>query len=710
MLGNQAAPHVRPLWELASVLKASAPAEHVNLGTTAVANSAIMRDTEKLLFGVDSLRHTFSPGGATSSLSCPHSQIPKSVLSSACPGREGPVSGSLVRLGRSPLLYVGAAFLELVLACLSHSQQASATDLGRFTVDGLPLGGKVRTDSAIYKQYSCTPSTQYREFTFCKRIKTEARSGSNVTTTTTMLHSADGAVAYVNQFIDPASFSRTDIDGEVARLSTKYGEKARLLEAPKRSGLPQAIIATWGSVKLVTLPEPDLTILRKDRSPGKGILVDYLGDFTRSAQAGIPVYSIQGEYGYVWAANYNEQGRGTLRFLAINPARLTAALSSPDAQHNQPISIGSLAQTQKPAPQPENAALQRQLEECGESCPDKPALDKIRRDTLEHLEQAKQMAEDASRFAAAIGNEQALSAYISSCDNSKCAFRAEAMTERDSLVSARTDAGQADAEGRQYRTARGEVKALKQYVAECKVCAFARDAVTEINQQQSKGAAKLFDLEVCSNEFLPVFVAFVGRPDPNSDMWTSEGWYKIDSGKCRTIVALQKGDFFVTAHNKRAAWEGDNSYCTADRAFTRILLPEGGDCLEDEQSTNFIKKNFEGSDSKFTWTLNPKPWSYTALAHSSFSNSWGWSGSKPTLEQAQQVAVQECSKWAGDCRVVSWARDDSCLALARGTTGDGETSLGWATGDDYLSARRNARDACSNYGNACFPVQQSCKP
>lgn len=622
------------------------------------------------------------------------------------------MAGSLMRLGRSPVLYVGAAFLGLALACLTHAQQASAADLGRFSVDGLALGGKVRTDSAIYKQYNCTPSSQYRELIFCKRTKTETKAGSNVTTTTTILHAADGTVAYVNQFIEPASFSRSDIDAEVTRLSTKYGEKARVQEAPKRAGVPQALMASWGSLRLVPLPDSDVAVLRSDRSPGKGILVDYLGDFTRSAQAGIPVYSIQGEFGYVWAANYDEQGRGTLRFFAINATRLTAALGGPEAQQrNQSVSTGFLAAaSQKPAQQQDSAALERQLEQCGESCPDKPELDKIRRDTLAELEQTKLAAEDATRFAAAIGNEQALRDYISSCETTKCAFRTEAVTERDALSSARSNIALADTEEGQYRRARGDAKMLKDYVAQCKVCAFARDAVTEINERQSKGADNLFDLEVCNNEYLPVYVAFAGRPDPASDMWTAEGWYKIETGKCQTIATLKKGDYFVTAHNKRAVWEGSDTYCTADRAFTRILLPEGGDCLEDEQSTGFRKRNFEGSGSKDTWTLNPKAWSYAAIAYSSSTNSWGWADNHSNLDEAKRRSIQECSRWAGDCQVTQWARDDLCLALARGSTNDGGTAFGWATGNDYASARQNARNACSNYGFGCIAIKQSCSP
>jgi hypothetical protein len=252
------------------------------------------------------------------------------------------------------LLLVAAAIFELVLT-LAQVQPANAVDQSRLAVDGLPLGAKVRTDSSIYKQYDCAASTQYRELTYCKRVKTDTKNGGKLTTTTTIMHSGDGTVAYVNQFIEPTSFTRADIDTEIARLSAKFGEKARLLEAPVQPGLPKAVIATWGSVKLIALSDADLAVLRSSyNSPGKGILVDYLGDFTRSARAGFPVYNMQGEFGYVWIVNYDDQGRGTLRFLAVNAATLSAAFAgSQTPQPRQPNSTIVVAPAnQEPAAKP----------------------------------------------------------------------------------------------------------------------------------------------------------------------------------------------------------------------------------------------------------------------------------------------------------------------------------------------------------------------
>jgi hypothetical protein len=187
------------------------------------------------------------------------------------------VLGSLDGLRCPTLLLAGAA----IFVAFAQVQPAVALDQSRLTVDGLPLGGKVRADSGIYKQYDCVSSTQYRELTYCKRVKTDTKNRGKLTTTTTIIHSGDGTVAYVNQFVEPASFSRMDIDAEIARLSAKFGENARLLEAPVQPGLPKAVIATWGTVKLVKLADADLAVLRSDKSPEKGILVDYFGDFTR---------------------------------------------------------------------------------------------------------------------------------------------------------------------------------------------------------------------------------------------------------------------------------------------------------------------------------------------------------------------------------------------------------------------------------------------
>src|SRR5204862_5692205 len=114
-----------------------------------------------------------------------------------------------------------------------------------------------------------------------------------------------------------------EISSEITRLSRKFGEQPRLHEMSRRQGLPNAVIAAWGSVSLEVLDEPTLQILASGKSPGAGLLIDYLGDFQRSAQLCEPVYRIAGGAGYLWAASYDAEGRGTLRFAAVDMSAAT---------------------------------------------------------------------------------------------------------------------------------------------------------------------------------------------------------------------------------------------------------------------------------------------------------------------------------------------------------------------------------------------------
>lgn len=250
---------------------------------------------------------------------------------------------------RTPLPVLATILLSWTVASLlyqgSAHGQATKAELNKYTVDGLPLGGTVRTESPTLKGYNCEASTQFRGFTFCERRKTETRYSVTFTVTATILHADDGTVAYVNRFIEPAfftpkeveDFTPKEVEDEINRLSTKYGQKAQVLEARRLSGAPQARIASWGSLRLVPLAASDVAIAREGRSPRKGILADFLGDFTRSAQLDLPIYTIQGEFGFVWIASFDEHGRGKLRFFAINAGPLSAARqdNTRDAQGGQ---------------------------------------------------------------------------------------------------------------------------------------------------------------------------------------------------------------------------------------------------------------------------------------------------------------------------------------------------------------------------------------
>jgi uncharacterized protein/uncharacterized membrane protein len=349
------------------------------------------------------------------------------------------------------------------------------------------------------------------------------------------------------------------------------------------------------------------------------------------------------------------------------------------------------------------------LEKCGSSCPDDPTADKLRTETQEKWEQQNLAAQEAQTFAEALGDPRKLLDYFVSCKI--CEFQADADGELATLRKAEADSGIVNRERDQYTGARGNIQALKKYVADCQVCTFAGAAVQEINQATSIFEGAIFKVEVCNNEYLPVYVAYAGRPDPNSSMWVANGWYKVNSGECSIIASLAKGNFYLNANNRRGVWTGDDArgYCTSRDAFTRVLLQQDDECSDDEQITQFGKKHFEGSGTKFTWTLDAKPWTYSAVAYSPLTSSWGWSTGYSSEQEAEDQAIAGCSKNAFDCRVGSWARDDVCLALASGPNGNGDAALGWATGDDCKSARTKAIQFCAEYSESCSVIKQSAR-
>ena len=103
---------------------------------------------------------------------------------------------------------------------------------------------------------------------------------------------------------------------EINRLATRFGARARVMRLPRREGLPNAVIASWGELELELLDEDVGVAMAKEASAGDGLLVDYLGDLRRSAELGLPLFRLSGGAGYLWSATSDETGRGHLRFLA----------------------------------------------------------------------------------------------------------------------------------------------------------------------------------------------------------------------------------------------------------------------------------------------------------------------------------------------------------------------------------------------------------
>ncbi len=188
-----------------------------------------------------------------------------------------------------------------------------------YAVDSFVLGERVQPG----RDFQCATIEQTPGFTWCQRQR-EERGKRSFNSTVSMLRNADGAAVYLSRNVEPAFFSGNDIPNEIARLSSAYfsGERAREIRLPQRDGLPTAVIAVWGKIKLEQLDDAELAKLAADEAPRQNMLVDYLGDLRRSAQLKLPVFRLGGGAGYLWSASMQANGRGHLRFLAADASLL----------------------------------------------------------------------------------------------------------------------------------------------------------------------------------------------------------------------------------------------------------------------------------------------------------------------------------------------------------------------------------------------------
>src|SRR5262249_20417179 len=89
-----------------------------------------------------------------------------------------------------------------------NTRQPARTDLGAsdsaYVVDGLALGAKVAFNSAVYREYECTPSEQFEGLSWCRRHTSENGPRGTVRSSYTLAHTQDGTVFYVNRELYPA--------------------------------------------------------------------------------------------------------------------------------------------------------------------------------------------------------------------------------------------------------------------------------------------------------------------------------------------------------------------------------------------------------------------------------------------------------------------------------------------------------------------------
>src|SRR5215831_5227738 len=203
-----------------------------------------------------------------------------------------------------------------------------------------------RLGSASYREYKCSPSDQFDRLTWCQKTRSEKERRRPYIAAYSLLHSRDGNILYINRSQQLAFFNPKEAEANIQRYSRKIGESPRIMKMPHRGGLPDGLIAVWGKITLEPLEQESIKILANGKGPRKGLLIDFLGNFARSAKEGLPIYHIDGGPGFIWAASFDQKERGTLRLAAVELSEFSPP-SDP-----APVIVQATAQTPPSDPAP----------------------------------------------------------------------------------------------------------------------------------------------------------------------------------------------------------------------------------------------------------------------------------------------------------------------------------------------------------------------
>src|SRR5215471_15247572 len=244
-------------------------------------------------------------------------------------------------------LRIEGAAIRTGIVVLAHAALiGNAIAATEYAVDGVAVGTQLNFGSASYREYKCNPSEQFEGLVWCQKKRTDKERRRSYITAYSLLHSEDGNLSYINRSQEPAFFNPSEAELNIQQYSRNLGESARILKMPHRSGLPDGVIAVWGKITLEPLDQESINTLANGKNPRKGFLIDYLRDFTRSAKQGLPIYRIDGGPGFIWAASFDQKGRGTLRLAAVDVSGLAPP---PDSVPAAQIAVPTY-QEQLPAP------------------------------------------------------------------------------------------------------------------------------------------------------------------------------------------------------------------------------------------------------------------------------------------------------------------------------------------------------------------------
>jgi outer membrane protein OmpA-like peptidoglycan-associated protein len=226
-----------------------------------------------------------------------------------------------------------------------------------FAVDGLAIGTRIAPNSSAYQEYQCGPSEQFAKLTWCTKRRNEIGNRGRFEVFNSFLHAPDGTVVYANHFQAPTFWSAKEVDDGIQQHSRRIGAPPNIARIPSRSGYRRGMLATWGKVSLQPIDAEGLKALSEGKAIKKGLLVDFIGDFSRSAREGLPVYQLGGGAGLVWVASYDETGRGHFRTAAVDASAFSSLAVVSGIQQPQPSEI-----SQPPFDEAPNPLRERQPE------------------------------------------------------------------------------------------------------------------------------------------------------------------------------------------------------------------------------------------------------------------------------------------------------------------------------------------------------------
>jgi hypothetical protein len=281
-------------------------------------------------------------------------------------------------------LRIEAAAMMTGIVVLAHAALIGhAMAATEYAVDGLAVGTQLNFSSVSYREYKCNPSDQFEGLIWCQKARTDKGRRGSYIAAHSVLHSKDGNISYVNRSQEPAFLNASEAELNIQRYSRKLGEPARILKMPHRSGLPDGVIAVWGEITLEPLDQESIKILAEGKNPRKGFLIDYLRNFARSAKEGLPIYRIDGGPGFIWAASFDQKGRGTLRLAAVEvsgfvpppDARPVVHVAAPTQQNQLPSPATVAVETEAPTqqeqlPPPATVAVETEAPTQQEQLPD----------------------------------------------------------------------------------------------------------------------------------------------------------------------------------------------------------------------------------------------------------------------------------------------------------------------------------------------------